>query len=1287
MPKYREGLLNKYSVGRTLGIRNWKERWFVVDGDGIKYYSKQADCSKTAPKGTISWAAVTRVRDRVDAATHPQATDAKCAYLGVDFKSENGAEFTLLLKAADPSDRAAWAEALLQGSGLNKDTVSEEERDMEEEDDDLEYLLPATLKSFRLLPGAAVVSAVQPCTASHPLSLFQTPSSQSIQSAQSTAGNGGTSPSTDVSLIPPTYGAQRRGSRPQSNQPSGLLVVLKSLVSKNKKRFIDSQYNLDLVYITNRIIAMGYPASGTEALYRNSMEDVENFFQQRHPRRHRIYNLCMERMYAKTALCGAWERFPFEDHHPPPLALIPRCLHTIRRYLEETPDGVVAIHCKAGKGRTGTIICSYLCAYENMTPAAALKLFGERRSTDGKGVTIPSQVRYIRYSAAMLNSAASSLGAAPPAACVYVPAVKFTRITLFRVKNSGALANAATNDIYFLIVRRKKDFSTVESGDATEATSVSSPQKANLDCVFDSRKDASVKRHERNDGTVEYHLPDDVSPKLSGDFKFCFYLLGGMLTSDHELFHFWLHSSFMGIPLTNAPPAAAGAREGEWTERLSPSATGGLHGTVTTTVGGGGVGLFARSKTSPQSNAADVRRAGRQCSGAGRMSPAPEMRDMAEHPALSSPDASFCGGIPYTRSFSDVDIEPLPKLEHAASNFLDASGTSVPFLDCHAQALTSSSTLLDTVRDFNREPSARSNPRAMETSLVIEDGGPHDANSFSRAIQDFQPDPKPRQRASLTLGKLDLDGAHKDKGHIAYDEKFSVVLNYDEVEPRSGGGTDLTPMGSLLHQAPSVSRQRSHAFVGYARKESATALGSRHSSCTKTESTVDDCNVLYTAGSRPQSPTQSRTHSPSPQSRSPIRSRPQSPLNAEAPTVLRSIASQSPLLTKSPTLGSSAVRPGQQQQQQQGGPPPSLSTSTSSQSPASALGKPNGYAFQSSPTGGGGGGGGAPKSSPLLSASNNPGGNNGFPSSSSCGTAAPGGNRPRQGSGGGGGGGGAVLQASPRTSAGGSSNLHAAPASAGGGASRRLVNGGSSGHLSDDNYGLPCFSKTIAVGSTPKGQPAAKAAGSRGVPISQLIQLHSEGLRPLSSATTSRPILASPRETVNLNVLSQKQSGASPYSSRPGSPAGLFSAPSSALLHALSSTPTGHGSRSQSPVSFANHKSSSPQPRSPVFEHTPPPVALSPRNQPPRLSTYSSSAPSRASPLLSPSKPRPQATAAALQQQQQQQQQQPPSRASNSNSSNNLVTKRRDPRQLRSPKWRSTTPLSDIDQLDSLDSG
>ena len=54
--------------------------------------------------------------------------------------------------------------------------------------------------------------------------------------------------------------------------------ILKRLVSKKKRRFQDSQFDLDMSYITDKVIAMGYPSTGMETLYRNDLQDIIKFF-------------------------------------------------------------------------------------------------------------------------------------------------------------------------------------------------------------------------------------------------------------------------------------------------------------------------------------------------------------------------------------------------------------------------------------------------------------------------------------------------------------------------------------------------------------------------------------------------------------------------------------------------------------------------------------------------------------------------------------------------------------------------------------------------------------------------------------------------------------------------------------------------------------------------------------------------------------------------------------------------------------------------------------------------
>ena len=67
---------------------------------------------------------------------------------------------------------------------------------------------------------------------------------------------------------------------------------------------------------------------------------------------------------------------------------------------------VAVVHCKAGKGRSGTVASSYLISQEGWRKEDALRRFTERRMRAGfgEGVSIPSQLRYVGYVDCWTNS-------------------------------------------------------------------------------------------------------------------------------------------------------------------------------------------------------------------------------------------------------------------------------------------------------------------------------------------------------------------------------------------------------------------------------------------------------------------------------------------------------------------------------------------------------------------------------------------------------------------------------------------------------------------------------------------------------------------------------------------------------------------------------------------------------------------------------------------------------------------------------------------------------------------
>jgi phosphatidylinositol-3,4,5-trisphosphate 3-phosphatase and dual-specificity protein phosphatase PTEN len=230
---------------------------------------------------------------------------------------------------------------------------------------------------------------------------------------------------------------------------------IRGLVSKKKKRFKADGFNLDLTYVTPRIIAMGFPSEKLEGVYRNNMKDVQRLFEKRHAHAYKVYNLCSERFYDASKFHGRVARYPFDDHNPPSMDTIKAFCIDCHNYLNEHPQNVVAIHCKAGKGRTGTVIACYFL-YARLCPTAdeALNYFAVQRTKNVKGVTIPSQKRYVHYFDHYCRLRRNGF-AAPTKASLFLTKVLFHNYPSFL--NRG--------DVWFEIIQNNRKASKFSSRD------------------------------------------------------------------------------------------------------------------------------------------------------------------------------------------------------------------------------------------------------------------------------------------------------------------------------------------------------------------------------------------------------------------------------------------------------------------------------------------------------------------------------------------------------------------------------------------------------------------------------------------------------------------------------------------------------------------------------------------------------------------------------------------------------------------------------------------------------
>ncbi|CAB1428781.1 unnamed protein product [Pleuronectes platessa] len=160
---------------------------------------------------------------------------------------------------------------------------------------------------------------------------------------------------------------------------------------------MEEGYELDLTYITERIIAVSFPRGCTEEVYSHNLKDVTRMLKSKHADNYLIINLSerrhdLSRMNPKTLDTG------WPDLHAPPLDKICTICKAMEGWLNADPLHVAVIHCRGGKGRIGVVISSFV-HFTDVSASAdqALDRFAMRKYYDDKvsALMTPSQKRYV----------------------------------------------------------------------------------------------------------------------------------------------------------------------------------------------------------------------------------------------------------------------------------------------------------------------------------------------------------------------------------------------------------------------------------------------------------------------------------------------------------------------------------------------------------------------------------------------------------------------------------------------------------------------------------------------------------------------------------------------------------------------------------------------------------------------------------------------------------------------------------------------------------------------------
>ncbi|XP_064307394.1 tensin-1 isoform X12 [Phalacrocorax carbo] len=168
---------------------------------------------------------------------------------------------------------------------------------------------------------------------------------------------------------------------------------------------MESSCELDLVYITERIIAVSYPSTAEEQSFCSNLREVAHMLKSKHGDNYVLFNLS-ERRHDISRLHPKVLDFGWPDLHTPALEKICSICKAMDTWLNAAAHNVVVLHNKGNRGRLGVVVAAYM-HYSNISASAdqALDRFAMKRFYEDKVVPVgqPSQKRYIHYFSGLLS--------------------------------------------------------------------------------------------------------------------------------------------------------------------------------------------------------------------------------------------------------------------------------------------------------------------------------------------------------------------------------------------------------------------------------------------------------------------------------------------------------------------------------------------------------------------------------------------------------------------------------------------------------------------------------------------------------------------------------------------------------------------------------------------------------------------------------------------------------------------------------------------------------------------
>ncbi|XP_056133309.1 putative tyrosine-protein phosphatase auxilin [Lampris incognitus] len=187
---------------------------------------------------------------------------------------------------------------------------------------------------------------------------------------------------------------------------------------------------LDIAYITLRIIVMSYPAESVQIGYQNHVEDIRSFLDSRHADHYTVFNLS-QRNYRGAKFSNRVSECNWPSRQAPSLHNLFAVCKNMHNWLKQNPKNVCVITCSDGRAPSGVLVCAMFCfCHLFNNPVPAMQLLSAKRP--GSGLW-PSHHRYIGYVCSMVSEKPNLPHSKP----LVIKALTMSPVPCFNKQRSG----------------------------------------------------------------------------------------------------------------------------------------------------------------------------------------------------------------------------------------------------------------------------------------------------------------------------------------------------------------------------------------------------------------------------------------------------------------------------------------------------------------------------------------------------------------------------------------------------------------------------------------------------------------------------------------------------------------------------------------------------------------------------------------------------------------------------------------------------------------------------------